>query len=382
MVRSEIARKEVGLTGRMTVLSTCFGGWLLGGLIPLLESRALEMSPHDLWWDGTIRFLWGAGLGFLHGWVLGILGRDEEFDALRALAIAGTSVLYTLPALAVAWPLAGWTSMLPSLLERGSMLHVLGIAVAVSGSVILLWLWLRTGWSAFQRAYRRWPERRIGTALFFLTFLCFLAELTQGRVELWGWPWRVPDATAILFLFASFLWLVGPLLTLALRLRDGGRPHLLPTGSKQIALSAVATLGLVALLAWLRRPLYLEAPFLPLPAHELGDGAAIARGLGSALLDGILVRLLILLVVIRMLAPLRYAAALGVVVAAALESLLHLPGLIDAGVDSSLMTMVLIRGVFVPGLLLNGFVMMAGWIPAVLAQWFTVGAIVWILGGS
>lgn len=355
-------RRGIGLQGRVAVFWGMGGGILLGGVLVAMMTLGGQLSGHGLFITSSGLFVIGALLGLLHGGALGFVGRPEGVSRERAWKDLGLSVLYAVPALALAWLVTVWIAMtmVASYLGRiGPMIGVsvgwaIGIVTVVTGAVY--------GWRALVNAYARWPERQAGTVFVTATFAALLVLFLADRPELWGLRMRVTDVGAVLLAVFASIWLAVPLVTGALRLLrtiPGPRPELgfatrrwaVDVG---LGLAVGVILGLVAV------------PFAVPGTLATSGGAAMVGALSQALVDEVLLRLVLMTAVVWLL--LRWhrvhreeAVVASVAVVALVQVILYTPGVLATG--------------FATPLAATGFLVVAVAVPALV-----FGALYWLRG--
>lgn len=351
--------RSIGLPGRIAVTWALAGGLLLGGFLVAGMSLAGRLSGGGLLVTSAGLFVIGAALGYLHGAVLGFVGRPADMTRSQALQKVALGAVYALPVLALGWILAGWVCMAPVARYLGRTLPLIGVGCAVVVGVIGLGFAAVYGWRGMRNAYARWPERRVGTVLVFATYAALLVLFLADRPELWGSELRVTETGAVLLASMVTFWMVGPGVTLALAAL---RRLALPMPALEVSdgrglVTAIgvglATGGVLALLA---------LPFqgAPYGAHtfaaEAGTVGTVLLGLGAALFNEVLLRLVLVTAVAafvlrRMGADRLEAGAAGVVAAAVVQVLLYLPAVVDVGFASSIAAAgYVILGVMLPAL--------------------------------
>lgn len=339
---SERVRRDLAATGRLALWWSVGGGLLLGGFAVAAMTLAGRLSGSGLFLTSGSLFLVGALLGYVHGAVLGYFGRPEGESprgAARSLMKAG---LYAIPALAVAWVVAGWIAMtvVGLYVDELPVYAIVGLAWVAGAATVGFAGW--RGIEALRRAYARWPGRRAGTLLVGATYAALLVTFLADRPELWGLDLRVTGLGAVLLATGLTLWVAGPLITGALRLlRDlpSPRPSLGFAGDWKVNLLLGAFVG--GALALLALPFH--QPPLAVPAMGAGVGAVggVLQAVGQALVDEVLLRLVLMTGVVGVL--LRWhslhreeAALIGVIGVVILQVILYLPGLAGMGFPSTI----------------------------------------------
>jgi hypothetical protein len=165
----------------------------------------------------TLCFGVGAGLGLLHGMLLGYIGRPQGMSpiaALRGIGLGGvTLLLLALPA----WVVALWVSLtFPALGEGRVGLSLL--AMAGWGVSLCVGIWaIEEVLAAVGHAVQRWPERRPGLVLIAVTFASTLTACALVRPEIWFTDLRVTRVGAIFLGAGATIWLGIPAIALGLR---------------------------------------------------------------------------------------------------------------------------------------------------------------------
>lgn len=372
--------RGIGTTGRVTVSFTMAGGLMLGGVIVALRTLDGALSGHGIFMTASGLFVIGAALGALHGVVLGYFGREADVGSREALRRIGHALLYTIPGAAVAWLVTVWVGLTLVAAMGAAPGAVVLVGVAwLAAIAILAWAAVQ-GRRALANAYRRWPDPVLGTALTAAVFGALLVTLVTERPTLWMTPFRVTEVGAVLLAAFLTIWVAGPAITLALRvLRDlPGHRRVLPAtpgraaGDMALGLVVGAAVGLLAV------------PFANDGATTLMAGSVLAA-MGQVLLDETLLRLFLLsgvawLVMKRWQGVRSDEAAMGaVIVVAAVQVLLYLPGVIAAGFPTVLAAASFtVAAILVPAVLF-GVVYWARGFPAALTAHAAAAMMVLIL---
>lgn len=122
--------RELGITGKLIVGGTVSTGLLLGGFVVAAMTLAGRMNGGALLPTSIGLFLVGAVAGLLVSLAVGLVGRPEGLGWGDAVRDAGKGVLYAIPTCLVGAILAGWMGMVVIGLYLGSMLPVIGSAIA------------------------------------------------------------------------------------------------------------------------------------------------------------------------------------------------------------------------------------------------------------
>ncbi|NIP78921.1 MAG: hypothetical protein GWM90_06870, partial [Gemmatimonadetes bacterium] len=238
---------------------------------------------------------------------------------------------YAIPALLVAWLVAGWIGMTSIALYAGKAPPIIGCGISWLVGFGLVALAAENGWGALRTAYAGWSNARVATLMVAALFGGLLAVFLAEQPQLWGLRLRVTPVGAVLLALAATLWLAGPMVTVALGLLDR-----LPTPRPAMAFggagNAVVSIALALVVG-------VVMALIALPFHQAAYGVStggIATAISTALLDEVLLRLFLMTAVAWLLlrefqVSAGRAAALAVGVAAAVQVLLYLPGVLAVG---------------------------------------------------
>lgn len=347
--------KGIGLPGRVALAWATAGGILVGGFLVAVMTLTGSLSGHALLLTSTGLFVVGAVLGFAHGAVLGWLGRPDGMSRRAVLGRLGLAAAYAVPALLLAWLLAGWIAMTSIALYAGKTAPIVGCGVAWLAGLGLVALAGENGWEALRNAYAGWSNARVATLIVAALFGGLLAVFLAEQPQLWGLRLRLTPVGAVLAAMAATLWLAGPMVTVSMGLLDR-LPTPLPAkafGGKGHAVVSVSIAVVVGVFMAL----------ITLPFYEITHGVhptGIAAALSTALVDEVLLRLFLMTAVAWLLLRELHissgrAAGLAVVVAAAVQGLIYLPGVLQAGFPSTATAM--------------GFLAVTALIPAIAFGW-------------
>lgn len=366
---SSILARGIGLPGRVTVASTMLGGLLLGGVLVAWMTVLGRMSGHGIFMTSSGLFVVGALLGLAHGAVLGFFGRPADQtprDAARAVA-RGT--MYSVLGAAVAWLLTVWVALTSVALYMGRLAPQILVGVAWIGALVVAVWAITVGLRALRNAYARWNDRVLGTALVTGSFAALLIILLADRPEFWLVPLRVTEVGAVLLAGFATLWIVGPIVTLGLRMiRDlpganRSRPATVGRGLTDVGLGLVV--GAVAGL--------LAVPFTPASAVT-GTAGGTLVALSQVLVNETFLRLFLLTAVAWLV--LRWhgshqeeAAAFAVITVALAQVILYLPGVVSTGFPTILAAATFTGvAILVPALLFGAVYWTRGFTAALVAD--------------
>jgi len=212
----------IGLAGRTALAGAVAGGVLVGGFMIAALAVAGRMRSSDLLWPGTVLYVIGAALGFLHGALLGWLGREPGLSGSRARRQIGVAALYLPLPLACGWAISGWIATTAGNVLFGNLLLLVGTGFGLAAGVFVVGLAGRYAALALRNAYRRWPERVAGTMAVLAAFVVLVAAFLGLPAAVFGGV--VPTALgAVLAAGAVTFWVIGPAATLGLRRRHDRR---------------------------------------------------------------------------------------------------------------------------------------------------------------
>jgi hypothetical protein len=325
---------------------TLAGGMLLGGASVAVMQFAGRMSPHLMIVAATMMFLVGALAGFVHGGVLGVLGRPADMTRQAAVGSLVHSLLYLVPSLVVGWLLAGWVAALPLALFGGHVLASVIAGLAWVGMLAITLVAVRRGVRALVYAYRRWDDRVLGTALIGAVLVGLLVAFLIEPPSLWFFGTKLSRLGGVILAVGATFWFYGPMITIALRVmrRLGLRSQVgqlswqRAGGSAAIAVSAGLALALIAV------PFYAAGPRVPTGFEGHSVFAALVATVAGAFTDEMLFRMIVMTVVLviatRALPTHRYwAIGLAIGVSALADLVLHLPQVAHLGMPGVLMAL-------------------------------------------
>jgi hypothetical protein len=373
--------RGIGVAGKVAVSWAAAGGILVGGFLVAAMTLTGKLSGHALLLTSTGLFVVGAVLGYVHGAVLGWMGRPASEDRRKSLGGLAMSAAYAVPALLLSWLISGWIAMTAVALYAGRMPALIGCGVAWLIGLAVVALSAENGWEALRGAYASWSNARVGTLLVAATFGGLLAVFLAERPMLWGLPLRVTPVGAVLLAAMATLWLAGPIVTLGLAALDrlpGARPAV-AFGDPGRAVAGVAIAMMVGVILAL----------LALPFYQTTYGVTtggVATLLTTALLDEVLLRLFLVTGVVWLLLrefhlrPGR-AALLAVAVAAAVQVLMYLPGILTIGFPSLATAIGFVAvAVLVPAVAFGVLYWQRGFGAAVVAHATALAALFMIVG--
>lgn len=325
----------LGSAGKLAVSWAVGGGILVGGVLVAGMTLAGQLSGFGLLLTATGLFAVGAVLGFVHGGLLGWIGRREDESHRDALASLGMGAVYAVPALLLSWLVAGWIAMTSVALYTGKVAGLVGCGVAWLIGVALLVVATEQGWAAARRLYASWSNARVGSLLVAALYGGLLAVFLAERPQLWGLSVQVTPVGAVLLATAATLWLASPVVAMSLALLDR-----LPSHRPAVAFggrsAALVSMGIAVVVG-------VVMALIALPFYTTAYGAStggLAGVLSGALVDEVLFRLFLVTAVAWVgLREFGFtesrAVGVAIAVAAMAQVLIYLPGVLAIGFPST-----------------------------------------------
>jgi hypothetical protein len=325
----------LGSVGKLAVSWAVAGGILVGGILVAAMTLAGQLSGFGLLLTATGLFAVGGVLGFIHGGLLGWLGRPSTESRRQALASLGMGAVYAVPALLVSWLVAGWIAMTTVALYSGKVAGLIGSGIAWLIGAALLVVAAERGWSAIRRLYAGWSNARVASLLVAALYGGLLAVFLAERPQLWGLSVQVTPVGAVLLATAATLWLVGPVVAVSLALLDRmpvTRPAVAFGGRSSAVVSIGIAVAVGVVMALIALPFYTTT-------YGVTTGG-MAGALSGALMDEVLFRLFLVTAVAWVgLREFGFtegkAVAVAVAVAALAQVLIYLPGVLAIGFPST-----------------------------------------------
>lgn len=348
-------KRGIGLPGRVVVSFTVAGGVLAGGFLVAAMTLAGKLSGNALLLTSGALYLMGAVLGFGHGAALGFFGRGEV-SRREVVGKLGMAALYTIPLLAIGFIVAGWIAMTSVALYVGKVPALIGAGAGWLVGLVILLSAVAYGWTALRNAYVRWPQAQLGTVLVAATFAALLIVFLADRPMLWGLPFRVTEVGAVLLAWFASIWVGLPVVAVALKLIDRmPAPTPILNGQARSPWSGIV-LGLAVgfVLSLIALPFY--QPPIAIASPTTGTIGAVVVAVSQALLTEVLLRVFLVTAVIWLAmswqnVKTQQAALVAVTLAALVQVVLYLPGVLALGLPSWMATIgYVMAAVLVPGL--------------------------------
>jgi hypothetical protein len=212
---------HLGWKGTLAAAWALAGGIAGGGFVAgLLLTGGLH--PEAALLMTAIFGLLGSALGCVHGAVLAHIGRPEA-DPNTTWLERVLTVAATVAAAGLALLLGVWLTMSAVLARAGNgagwLALLFGAALAAAALLWATWL----GWHALERAFARWPRRRLGVMLVVGAFVIISGALLVTRPIIPGTQLKTRFVVTIAVAALTTVWLATPGVIFALRLTDNGR---------------------------------------------------------------------------------------------------------------------------------------------------------------
>lgn len=217
-VEAPTSRMGLGTAGRTALALAVAGGVLLGGMILAGLAAAGQLRSSHLLVVGTVLYGIGAVLGFVHGAVLGYFGRDEGVDGRGWRRQMGLAIACAPLPLAAGWAVSGWIATTAGNVLYGNPWLLIGTGFGLAAGVFALGVAARCAWASLRAAYRRWPQRVVGTAVVMAAYAVLALAFLGVPAAAFG-GFMPTGLGALLAAGALTTWVVGPLTSATLRHR-------------------------------------------------------------------------------------------------------------------------------------------------------------------
>lgn len=215
---NEVLASALELPGRVALAWAGASGMLAGGAWVAVLVREGRTSSSTSLIMTTAFFILFGGLGFLHGGMLGYLGRQPGYtrwQTVRSLFWAG---LLGAPVLALLWELSVWMSISEAVLRLQRPVLLIGIASSWLVLLVVCAIAVMQGARALRAAYSHWADAKLGTLLVAVTFGFVLVNFLSEPPVLWGSNLRFTGIGALVLAAGVTAWIASPVIVLTLQL--------------------------------------------------------------------------------------------------------------------------------------------------------------------
>lgn len=150
--------KRFGLPGAVFLSWMIAGGILAGGFLVAYGTLTERVSGRALLHTAGGLYIAGAILGAILGGATGMFGRPLRMRARHAFRDQMVALLYSLPALFLAFVVTGWIAMTVVAISLGEVLPLVGVSIAYLVAFVAVGVAIRFGWFGAKRAWKRASE--------------------------------------------------------------------------------------------------------------------------------------------------------------------------------------------------------------------------------
>ena len=207
---------EPGLAGRVALSWALAGGLTMEAILVLAAilsgTRAATSDPLA----ATFFFLVGVVGGFVHGALVGVVGRPDHVPLARAVRSVERSAVVTVPFAVLTWGAALWIALTSTGVGRGRLDLLIAMAagwVILAGAVI--WA-LREGRCALRHTLTRWPLGRRGGFLLGAVSASLMVSFILWRPEIWFTDVRTTPLGAAILALGVTVWFALPVVVLGI----------------------------------------------------------------------------------------------------------------------------------------------------------------------
>lgn len=147
--------KRFGVPGAVFLSWMIAGGLLAGGFLVAYGTMTERISGRALLHTAGGLYIAGAVIGGILGGALGMFGRPFHMAARRAFRDQLVALLYSLPALFIAFVVTGWIAMTVVAISLGEVMPLLGVSAAYLVAFLAVGMAIRFGAFGAKRAAQR-----------------------------------------------------------------------------------------------------------------------------------------------------------------------------------------------------------------------------------
>ena len=221
---------ELGLVGQVATSWGVAGG-LLSAMVVAGHVLAGRLSPSMAFLTMTLFYLGGSLIAFLHGGLVGYLGRPGDVSRGRAIRCLRIAALYAGPTMLAGWAIGLLVVLSAAAVRMGGITTLLISSLGWLATVAVLWWAAVESRRAFHNLRERWPDAGVLTIVLGLAFMALLPVFLIARPEIWIVGIRPTSTAAGFMALGATLWIVGPLGVLTLLARRTWARHHPSSGS-------------------------------------------------------------------------------------------------------------------------------------------------------
>lgn len=150
--------KGFGLPGAVFLSWMIAGGILAGGFLVAYGTMTERMSGRAILYTTGGLYLAGAIIGGVLGGAVGMFGRPFRMAARRAFRDQLVALLYSLPALFIAFVITGWIAMTVVAISLNEVMPLVGVSMAYLVAFVAVGVAIRFGWFGVHQAWERLAE--------------------------------------------------------------------------------------------------------------------------------------------------------------------------------------------------------------------------------
>lgn len=208
-----ISPTQLGLVGQVAAGWGAAGG-LAAALVVVTHMLAGRLSASFGFTTLSVAFFVGSVLGFVHGAVVGYLGRPADVSRKVAVQRIAVGVVYVVPTMVIGWLVALALGMTAVAIRSLNLVALLIALVGWAATVVIVYWVIDETRQVLSNLEARWPDARAFLVVLGLGFLVLLPIFLATRPEIWVLGVRPTRTAAAIMALAATLWIGGPITTL------------------------------------------------------------------------------------------------------------------------------------------------------------------------
>jgi hypothetical protein len=209
---------ESGLAGRVALSWGLAGGLSMEAILVLAALLAHTPASTSDPLAATFFFLLGVLGGFVHGALVGVIGRPERVELSRAVRSVERAAVVLVPLAVLAWGAALWISLTSTEVaaSRPTLLVAVGAGWAILTGATVWALWEAR--AALRYALVRWPIQGTGWMALLVVSATLMVSFVWWRPEIWFTDVRTTALGAAFLGLGVTIWFALPAVMLGLHL--------------------------------------------------------------------------------------------------------------------------------------------------------------------